>query len=517
MNPGTSSHSALRPAHALLVALALSACGSDDNPPTPPPPAADTTPPTVSTTIPARDATDVAHDATIRVTFNEAMSASSVDAGSITVGGLTGTVTYDAASRTATFTPSQALAESRVYTATVTTAVKDAAGNALASTHSWSFTTRAAAQPRAWGRAVQIDDSSANDAEEQEPQIATDGAGNAIAVWHQSDGARNSIWANRYTAGSGWGTPAMIESDDTKDAYLPRIAIDATGSALVVWEQYDNDDPDTQASIWANRYTAGSGWGTATLIGSDDAIIASGPRIAVDGAGNALAVWSQSDRTRTNIWANRYTAGSGWGAATLIESDDTGDAYDPQIASDDAGNAIAVWGQFDGTHYDIRANRYTAGSGWGTATLIESDAGQAARPQIAVDAAGTALAVWEQNDGSRHNIWANRYTVGSGWGMATLIESEDTGPATDPQIAVDAAGNAMAVWQQHDGTRRNIWANRYTAGSGWGTAALIESEDDGGASRPEIAIDAAGNAWAVWVQYDDPRYNIWANHYSLDR
>ncbi len=75
----------------------------------------------------------------------------------------------------------------------------------------------------------------------------------------------------------------------------------------------------------------------------------------------------------------------------------------------------------------------------------------------------------------------------------------------------------MAVWQQHDGTRRNIWANRYTAGSGWGTAALIESEDDGGASRPEIAIDAAGNAWAVWVQYDDPRYNIWANHYSLDR
>jgi len=50
-----------------------------------------------------------------------------------------GTVTYSGT--TATFTPSAALAGGTVYTGTITTGAKDAAGNALASNYSWSFTT----------------------------------------------------------------------------------------------------------------------------------------------------------------------------------------------------------------------------------------------------------------------------------------------------------------------------------------------------------------------------------------
>ena len=46
------------------------------------------------------------------------------------------------------------------------------------------------------------------------------------------------------------------------------------------------------------------------------------------------------------------------------------------------------------------------------------------------------------------------------WGSATLIET-DTGDAQYPQVALDTVGNGLAVWQQSDGTRNNIWANRY--------------------------------------------------------
>jgi len=52
---------------------------------------------------------------------------------------VTGTVTY--AGVTATFTPTANLAASTVYTATITTGVKDLAGNALAANYSWSFTS----------------------------------------------------------------------------------------------------------------------------------------------------------------------------------------------------------------------------------------------------------------------------------------------------------------------------------------------------------------------------------------
>jgi hypothetical protein len=99
---------------------------------------------------------------------------------------------------------------------------------------------------------------------------------------------------------------------------------------------------------------------------------------------------------------------------------------------------------------------------WGSALLIETDnVGDAQRPKIAVDGTGNAIAVWYQSDGTRDNIWANRFDAGSGaWGTAQVIETED-GNAQFPHIAVDGSGNALAVWQQSDGTRINIWANRF--------------------------------------------------------
>src|SRR5713226_5301863 len=106
-------------------------------------------------------------------------------------------------------------------------------------------------------------------------------------------------------------------------------------------------------------------------------------------------------------------------------------------------------------------------------------------------------------------------TPSKAWGTAQLIETDNAGDAFYPQIAVDAGGNATAVWTQFDGTRNNIWANRFSAGSGaWATAQLIETNDVGPASDSEIVFDAGGNAIAVWEQFDGTRYNIWANLYQ---
>ena len=68
----------------------------------------------------------------------------------------TGTVSYASDSRTAVFTPAAALAANTTYTATITTAAMDLAGNALAgnqaalpaaSNYQWTFTTAAVAAP----------------------------------------------------------------------------------------------------------------------------------------------------------------------------------------------------------------------------------------------------------------------------------------------------------------------------------------------------------------------------------
>src|SRR3972149_4464477 len=124
------------------------------------------------------------------------------------------------------------------------------------------------------------------------------------------------------------------------------------------------------------------------------------------------------------------------------------------------------------------ANRYVAGVAWGTPVYVETDdAGNAAYPQVDADTAGNAVAVWHQSDGTRTNIWSNRYAVGTSWGAETLVEI-DVASARNPQVALDADGNAMAVWSS--GPVGSIWANRY---------AVADSDGDGLSDLAERHVD----------------------------
>ncbi len=484
-----------------------------------------TTPPGVVTTTPAPPGPDVITvaevpvTAAVVVTFSEAMNATTLltddavsDPHAFALTGPAAAVVPGVVTATAntnnsfTFTPTSPLATNTDYTVTITTAATDTSGNPLAAAYDWPFTTSH------WGKADELTTATDNQDGASSPQIAVDAGGNALAVWAQSDGIRYNIWARHYTAGAtnAWDAiPVLIEADDTGSADAPDVAFDADGNALVVWQQWDGQ----RISIWANRYTAGAGWGGAALIETDDTGNALSPRIAFDAAGNALVVWQQHDGTRYNIWANRYTAGAPmpWGPAEPIETDDAGDAYYPRIAFDAAGNALAVWQQHDGTRYNIWANRYATGV-WGVAELIETGDGPVAAPlsahvpKLAVEFDGDATVVWFQSDGTRTNIWANRYTASVGWGVAELIENDNTGDATYPEVAVNASGNATVVWFQSDGARTNIWANDYS--TGWGSPTLVETDDTGNAYAPQVVVAANGDAVAVWLQSDGTRYNV---------
>jgi Tol biopolymer transport system component len=100
-------------------------------------------PPTVDSTSPAHNANDVAVGAAIAATFSEPMNGSTIDVNTFTLNnGVTGTVTYDANSTTATFTPTNNLDYDTTYTATITTAAEDLAGNPMQADYIWSFTTQ---------------------------------------------------------------------------------------------------------------------------------------------------------------------------------------------------------------------------------------------------------------------------------------------------------------------------------------------------------------------------------------
>jgi hypothetical protein len=106
--------------------------------------------PTVISTAPPTGSSGICPNTLVVATFSEAMNAATITGTTFTVTGpgvtpVVGTVTYDAASDAATFTPTGALALSTLYTATLTTGVQDLSGNPLASDYVWTFTTAAAA------------------------------------------------------------------------------------------------------------------------------------------------------------------------------------------------------------------------------------------------------------------------------------------------------------------------------------------------------------------------------------
>jgi len=108
--------------------------------------AVDLTSPTVVSTLPILDAVDVATNRGVRVRFSEAMDLSTLGFATFKLVG-PGTTVVDGTMTTsptrATFTPLARLALDTLYEVTITTGVKDLAGNALASDYVWSFRTSA--------------------------------------------------------------------------------------------------------------------------------------------------------------------------------------------------------------------------------------------------------------------------------------------------------------------------------------------------------------------------------------
>lgn len=118
-------------------------------------PLPDNTAPTIVSRTPPPNAPDVATNTTVTVQFNEAMDATTI-AGTTNIRlaptstpgtPVAATVTYNAATNTATLTPTSPLLNGTNYTVTVTTGVRDVAQNQLAAQSVWTFTTIADTTP----------------------------------------------------------------------------------------------------------------------------------------------------------------------------------------------------------------------------------------------------------------------------------------------------------------------------------------------------------------------------------
>jgi hypothetical protein len=72
----------------------------------------------------------------------------------------------------------------------------------------------------------------------------------------------------------------------------------------------------------------------------------------------------------------------------------------PSVGLDRAGDAVAVWSSSDGSTWRVRASERRAGGDWSAPHDLSAGALEGQGVQVAMNAAGAAVAVWEQLGGS---------------------------------------------------------------------------------------------------------------------
>jgi PKD domain len=184
-----------------------------------------------------------------------------------------------------------------------------------------------------------------------------------------------------------------------------------------------------------------------------------------------------------------------WGGVRLSQEGVEGAS--PDVAIDAPGDIVAVWQQHTGPHPRIYAATKPAGGSFGLPVPVSPEAEEASAPAVGVNRSGETTVVWLANDGTSEVVQAARASLAGGYGSPTNL-SGDGADASDPRVVVDPAGDTVVSWTRGgdaDVARRlagGSFPAPYPDGNGEVLGELAPS------TSPRVVIDQAGEALAEW-------------------
>jgi hypothetical protein len=244
--------------------------------------------------------------------------------------------------------------------------------------------------------------------------------------------------------------------------------------------------------------------------------VGAGSSIAVDSAGNTLALWSGTAsagtgrRLQTNLLFAFRPAGGAWQTGGQVNDPQSlGKHSDPNLAVDAQGNAYAIWQDDRGASADIYFSYRPVGGTWSMNNLVNQNEGVdlLARPALAVDPRGDAFAVWLDSNGAQHSIHASYRPAQGQWGPDQVVSAGEVGYGP-PVVAMDARGNAFVAWSSWPDCAANgpdmasVYFAAHPAAAGgasaWSQPVKLNGLPGRSSARPELSLDVAGNLYLTW-------------------
>ena len=322
--------------------------------------------------------------------------------------------------------------------------------------------------------------------------IAVDPAGNAVAAWSDDDGAgAQTLLAAWRGAGGPWSAPQPLARRRGVDARA--VALDAAGNATVVWT--DSDDGVTFAAHAARRDAASGSW-SATHDFPSAGPADSHMQVRADASGNVIAAWLEHDAVEGVVFVRAAVwSGGAWSAPVTLSDPSDAWAADgpPQIAPDASGGALVAWtaqrldAPFD---YAIETRTHLGAGAWsGIGTLLPDTSESVSPLRLAGLDDGDVAATWFT--GGAELSGGYRHAAGA-WNVDTL--STDVAPACVPlqALGADLGGGATVAWKAASSS--GLEAMRLTAGGpepgGTPFASSTESAEDATIDRGTVLLVA---------------------------
>ena len=333
------------------------------------------------------------------------------------------------------------------------------------------------------------------------PSVAADPHGNAVAVWRRDSESSDSVQAAYRPAGGSWSEPVDISAPIDFISAV-HVAMDDQGNAVAVWDWNDNDTSEIQAAV----RPAGGDWSDPETISDPadpDFADALSPDLAMDPAGNATVVWTSSLAASfgSRVRAATRPAGGSWSDPETVST--SGGSLFPSVAVDREGDAMAVWDNSEPapggpSRIFVESSERPSGDSWqDPQEVISKTEGIGFFPDLALDGDGDAAAgLWQLHGGGPEDIvYGASRPIGGDWTATPLSEAGENAQGVD--VAADAAGNAVLLWQSNAGTAQTVRRSERPAGGDWGSA-----EDASGSGAifgfPQVELEPQGNALAAW-------------------
>lgn len=233
-------------------------------------------------------------------------------------------------------------------------------------------------------------------------------------------------------------------------------------------------------------------------------------QIAVEPDGTAIAVWRRGAGSgEVTVQSSVRPAGGTWqapidisapgldGSATLDRA-----VLGPQLALDARGNAVAVWQRSNGTSLVVQAAERPAGGAWKAPVVISAPGGageDAGSPRVAIDPLGSAVAVWHRRDPvtQRSRVQSAVRPAGGSWQPPVAVSALGV-DATGARLAIDARGAALALWTGRTDQQSTTGLQSAVRGIDGIWQAPQDIPGSGATATFDIAVAPSGEALVLW-------------------